>query len=260
MNNKGEQLYELAQFAASCSDGTQIYQHLRSVLAEFGVAWVNYAFGTENNFIFYSNMDDNWLNYYMDHYVVGDYLVHHCTHYDQPLKFGPNYLDLSFVKNIAPEAYVLNQHMFEDGWDVGIRGGLAVPLNSQSKEGTCGAGVLFDLPEKDTQEAVQQFGDDIVLMTQVAHAYISQKELRAGEDIISSRSKHRMQKNDFLTQREKDVLSYLAVGERPDRIAEKMKIKLPTVHLHITKARRRLGARTREQTIVEALKTRQLVL
>lgn len=56
-----------------------------------------------------------------------------------------------------------------------------------------------------------------------------------------------------LTRREADVLSLLTAGERVDRIAESLGISARTVEFHLSNARRKLGARTREQAVAIAL-------
>ena len=60
--------------------------------------------------------------------------------------------------------------------------------------------------------------------------------------------------------REKDVLRYLAAGLRNDAIASKLGIAEITVRMHITSARRKLGAATREQAIALAMRSGQLQL
>lgn len=56
-----------------------------------------------------------------------------------------------------------------------------------------------------------------------------------------------------LTTRERDALRWLAEGHRVDRIAEKMGLSNRTVEVHLASARRRLGAKTREQALAIAL-------
>jgi DNA-binding CsgD family transcriptional regulator len=56
-----------------------------------------------------------------------------------------------------------------------------------------------------------------------------------------------------LSARQREVLSWLAAGLRNDRIAERMGITVTMVERHIALARRRLGARTREQAVARAV-------
>lgn len=56
-----------------------------------------------------------------------------------------------------------------------------------------------------------------------------------------------------LTPRERECLLWLTAGLRSDRIAERLGLARVTVDLHLARARRRLGARTREQAVAKAL-------
>lgn len=56
-----------------------------------------------------------------------------------------------------------------------------------------------------------------------------------------------------LSQREKQVLQYLAEGMRNDRIAEQLDLSEVTVRAHIRTARDKLGAPTREAALVRAV-------
>jgi DNA-binding CsgD family transcriptional regulator len=57
-----------------------------------------------------------------------------------------------------------------------------------------------------------------------------------------------------LTPRERETLLWLATGLRTAGIAHKMGVENVTVSLHLASARRKLGARTREQALVIALR------
>lgn len=56
-----------------------------------------------------------------------------------------------------------------------------------------------------------------------------------------------------LSSRERECLQWLAQGLRNDRIAERMGISNPTVEMHFARARRKLGAATREQALAKAV-------
>jgi DNA-binding CsgD family transcriptional regulator len=56
-----------------------------------------------------------------------------------------------------------------------------------------------------------------------------------------------------LSPRERECLLWLVAGLRSDRIAERLGLSRATVDLHLSRARRRLGARTREQAVARAL-------
>jgi len=56
-----------------------------------------------------------------------------------------------------------------------------------------------------------------------------------------------------LSPRERECLLWLTAGLRSDRIAERLGLSRATVDLHLTRARRRLRAATREQAVAKAL-------
>lgn len=58
-----------------------------------------------------------------------------------------------------------------------------------------------------------------------------------------------------LTRRELECLSALADGLKADQIASKLQISPPTVAMHVTNAKRKLGALTREHAIAIALRS-----
>ena len=58
----------------------------------------------------------------------------------------------------------------------------------------------------------------------------------------------------MLTRRETECLEWLARGLTNSGIANRMHVALPTVAMHLVNARKKLGARTREQAIAQAVK------
>ena len=56
-----------------------------------------------------------------------------------------------------------------------------------------------------------------------------------------------------LSQREKEVLSWLAGGLRPDQIAERLSIGYRTVDKYINSSKQKLNASTRDQAVAKAL-------
>jgi DNA-binding CsgD family transcriptional regulator len=66
------------------------------------------------------------------------------------------------------------------------------------------------------------------------------------------------QPDGLLSPREREVLMWLAAGLRTAEIAHRMRIETVTVGYHLQRARRKLGARTREQALVIAVRAGHL--
>lgn len=250
----GEHLFEFSKAAMIAVDQNEVWESLKATLSNFGVQFVNYAYGTPDDLLFFSNMSDEWLSYYSEHYAATDYIVEYCSKAEHSLQ-----LDASHFKG---EGYAdkTNTNMMSDIGDQGARSGIFVPMPKPGKEYLAGAGIFFGLSEVDSANVMTRHGEEIVLIMHAAHQFISGHELQIGSDIFSTSHRQNLENRELLTDREKDVLRYLALGLRPERIAEKMQLKLATIYMHITKARRRLGAATRERAIAIAISKRHLII
>lgn len=65
--------------------------------------------------------------------------------------------------------------------------------------------------------------------------------------------------NGVLSRREREVVQGLANGEAPKEIARRLGLIPSTARNHVTNARLRLGAVTREHLIAQALRSGQIV-
>ena len=63
-----------------------------------------------------------------------------------------------------------------------------------------------------------------------------------------------------LSQREKEILTQYAAGHRSPQIAQALGINIETVSTHVKRARSKLKTETITQTVVEALRTKQISL
>lgn len=73
-------------------------------------------------------------------------------------------------------------------------------------------------------------------------------------------AKDHMPKYFNLSLREQDVLSWLAMGLRPEEIADKLKIGYRSVDKYIVSAKEKLGAKSRDHAVARALSLGLLVL
>jgi DNA-binding CsgD family transcriptional regulator len=249
----GQRLFEFSQEAGNAANQNEVWECLKTALADYGVQWVNYAYGTHDDLIVHSNMSPQWLAYYFEHFLMSDFLIEHCSLANHTL-----YLDGSYFRGEV-DIDEKNKDMLDNISYQGSCGGMSIPLSKPNSNVLGTTGIFFGLGEKDTRDVMIRHGQEITLIMHAAHQFLSSKELQVGNEVFSSSHGKFLKKTDVLTGREKDVLRYLAEGLRPERIAEKMELQVVTIHLHIRKARLRLGAATREQAIVTAINQRQLL-
>jgi len=250
----GEHLFEFSKAVMTAADQNEVWESLKATLSKFGVQFVNYAYGKPDDLLFFTNMSAEWLSYYSEHYAATDYLVEYCIDAERNLL-----LDASHFKGEGSVDRT-NTNMMSDVWDQGARGGIFVPVPKPGREFLAGAGIFFGLSEVDSADVMVRHGEEIALIMHAAHQFISGHELQIGPDVFSTSHNQNLENRELLTDREKDILRYLALGLRPDRIAEKMQLQLATIYMHISKARRRLGAATREQAISIAMSKRHLII
>ncbi len=247
-------LFEFSKSASEATSQTEIWRALKKSLHSYGVKFVNYAYGEPDDLVMFSNMSSQWLAYYFDHYARTDFITDHCSKKDKPL-----FVDATYF-NGETNLDQTNKLMMTDIRDLGLRSAIGIPIPKPDSTYLAGAGLLFDLGEKDCHDVLHRHGEEMSLLVNTMHRFIADHELQGNDDLYFARHGKDQNRKDILTTREKDVLRFLAVGLRPDRIAEKMDLQIPTIHMHIQKARRRLGASTREQAIATALCRRHLVL
>lgn len=110
-----------------------------------------------------------------------------------------------------------------------------------------GVNFCFDLGQ-DWHEADQSyFMEHAKIFAAVVNAYVEAPSTFNLPGVILPRIPE-------LTDRERDILSYLAQGFKNDRIAERTGLAEVTVRKHMTAARYKLGASTREQALALAMK------
>ena len=251
---KGEALFDFSQAAMIAEDQNAIWRCLKKTLDGFDVKWITYISGVPGDYVMFSSMASDWLSYYFDHYAETDYLVHYAANSNKVLHVDARYF------NGEANLDKTNLEMFDYVSGLGSQGALAIPLPKRGLDAVAGSGVFFGLNAKDANDVVLHHGEEISLIINAAHQFLKNKELQIGTEMFTPRNGEPLKKSAILTQREKDVLQYLTEGLRPERIAERMGLQPATVHLHIRKARKRLGASTREQAIAVAIRKRLILL
>ena len=65
--------------------------------------------------------------------------------------------------------------------------------------------------------------------------------------------------SNILSDRERECLLWLSVGLRVSMIADKLAISESAVNLYITNAKHKLGSKTREQAVAQAILSTEII-
>jgi DNA-binding CsgD family transcriptional regulator len=147
--------------------------------------------------------------------------------------------------DFAPaQSLPLRTAFHEESRSLGIQNGFVVPLRHERRE-RVGA---FACETRLSRPALERWSARIGSTLVVALYYADAQHHGLLRDEAARAIR--------LTIRERECLLWLAKGFRNDRIAERMGISNPTVEMHLTNARRKLGAFTREQALARAVALR----
>jgi DNA-binding CsgD family transcriptional regulator len=209
----------------------------RHWLAASGVEWCMYTYTDERwepggrQRIRYSSLPRPWDEHYKAQaFFRIDPAIAHCAQAVTPMLTGVE---------PPPRRATLEWRLWEDSLSGGFGGGIAIPLRLPGSQ-LGGFSLLTGMTGAEFFRWHKDHGRWALL---AAHA-IDQRILTLAVLPVS---------RPRLSPREKECLTWLAVGLRNDRVAEKLSISRPTVELHLRNARRKLNARTREQALARAV-------
>ncbi len=223
---------------------TERWNSLIFCLAELGADQVNYGILDSFNYdlnvapvTFISTMEEEWIDYYgerrfdlIDPHVkfVRDGLL-------SPYKWGESTLDrlgCSDEKQVVAETV-----------SAGLRSQYSVILPDAHCSGRpIGALTIgSSMSERQYFKSIAGREGDLAALAMMFH-FLSIGELRR-EQAQARR----------LSARERDCLSFMALGLRTGRIAEKLKLSEVTVELHLRNARKKLRASTTAQAVARAI-------
>ncbi|MEZ5896961.1 MAG: helix-turn-helix transcriptional regulator [Parvularculaceae bacterium] len=148
------------------------------------------------------------------------------TRSDAFLRYGKggidrDHADIYFNEFRAPETYI-------------------VPVSTPGKIGSSGFSFFSDVSEEAFERFIDQFHLSILVAGYAAHNRM--QVLRAAK-----------LEPALLSKRERECLLWLAKGCRTKEISQKLGIREVTVNLHISNARKKLKAVTREQAVAKAV-------
>lgn len=134
-----------------------------------------------------------------------------------------------------------DRRIIEAARDAGMRAGFSCTFQPTGPKGVGGWNIGSALKRRDVEALRHEIGAELRFAALYAHERMS--SLRGRNEPAEIK----------LSMREHDCLAYLAAGMKNQQIAEQLGIKPVTVELHLSRARSRLGAKTREHALAIAL-------
>lgn len=136
--------------------------------------------------------------------------------------------------NLDDEKRPLARRIMQEAWDFGLVSGWTMPIYRR--------GTLLGFVTASAQRAIEASPDlaQLHLMTLSAHSRILEITSEVGKR--------------YLSDRELEVISWLARGKTADTIADIMGISSRTVHAHVANAGHRLGTANSTHTVVESIR------
>lgn len=235
-------LIELSQTLSEISDVDEFWDKIGAELSNFGVT--NFLYGSisskaevrEKGFADSVVLKMNYPEEYLNQFAGNEFLETDVTAYRALEK-----TELSFWHHVETwdEADLDQKTQLEMEMDLGLSVGITLPTELLSADSLGGISIC-------TGELLPQEFDKM-WMEHVNH--ISQI---LGLLDVGMRQQH-LSTIIRLAPREKEVLTWLASGLKPDEIADRLGIGYRTVDKYIVSAKRRLKAKTRDQAVAKAL-------
>ncbi|MCP3462673.1 MULTISPECIES: LuxR family transcriptional regulator [unclassified Bradyrhizobium] len=238
MENIRDRAFEFVEKLQRIPETAGIMDALREALRQHGFEYFCFSFVTlraderTEDIILGDEFPDGWVKHYIENdYVHADPAVRHSRTATRPFRW---------VKE-APYDALLESRMVEmvqRARDWGLQDGYVVPVASPA--GRLGqvwfGGHEVELPEHDLP----------ALHFMALYAFDQVLRLRGTPDAP----------HIILSEREREVLTLAALGRTSDQIAEAMNITERTVKEHIKNCCKKLGAVTRTQAVMIAMRDR----
>ena len=197
----------------------------------------------------FSNMSESWLNHYVaEGYHTCDVMFDYALHSDQA-----RICDAVNNFELPSRDKARSDRMLGEVTEVGLRSSLILPRHSKVSDHMIGFNLTSDLETSAFGKLTDAHHKEVWLGAALAQVAIIQdiEEGGYGENWLKM-APDRIR----LSSREVEVIKWLSLGLRNDRIAERLGISVATVNFHITSAKKKLGASTREQAVAICLRAR----
>ncbi|MCP8900036.1 LuxR family transcriptional regulator [Gilvimarinus xylanilyticus] len=216
--------------ARSAQNRQQLCDLLERQLNKLGFnywAYVEHSQGTQN---LLTNYPAEWVSYYVSRdYEKIDPLT------DKELDHLLPYLWSDLLKTYPLTR--TQQQIFDEASSLGISDGIAIPIHEPGGDYACltisGFADMRELPRVFASEKTELYA-----LATAFHIHIRQLPSQCAV---------------ALTQRERECLKWVAQGKTSWRIGELINVSERTVNFHITNAMKKLGAKTRQQALTNAV-------
>ena len=215
-----------------------IWENCVQFFGGYGIETVYFWFGNAEEDIFWkTTVPPSWNAHYLENqYYQDDKVYNQAFTTTTPFYYGLE------VDNDWIERHPRFERMLNEIADFGLNHGLIVPVASLDPKRGGGINLGTGGGIETLDRIVANRTEQVMLAAHCAHLRLN--------TLFGSRPR---EAQPALSVREREVLLWLAKGLRVDAIADKMHVKPVTVTLHIQKARRKLGARTRDQALSLAI-------
>lgn len=215
---------------------------LSAEISKFGFLHFVYALiprnpnGDVDEYVNINTLDPDWMSFYIkERLYENDYAALHCVHSNHPLYWSKMHRQIEQGVITGPLSKIA---LISREWGVG--NGFTVPLKHI---GQYRAGIsLIAAPDASVTEQDKLFSchqPHLLALLDVFHALVDHRSLSV--------------EHYKLTQRQIEVLKWLAEGLLTDGVAHRLNISVDTVDKHLKKARQRLGAATTTQAVARAV-------
>lgn len=186
-----------------------------------------------------STFDRTWLEYYQDKgYALVDYAVHHCRRADAQAIVWRD-----IERHMTPAQW----HICRQAIEAGCTNGLTIPMKGHL--GVTGAiSVSAEGRAEEYSRLLQSRKHALEMIANAFHDAILDRHFDYHTKLWKPR----------LTNREIEVLQWLAHGYTNEQVADRLTISPPTVRKHINTAKHKLDARNSVAACVKALKWRYI--
>lgn len=240
---------KLAERFGQCQDVEEVWQAALEVFSVFGKCWISYGVSDyhQSKLYAYRNSGDTaFAEYYVKNNLRDiDCLFHHIRSSRETLCVSIG--DIEDVDRFSNMRKKMDPHL--------ALFGVSAIIYQPFREGElyAGFGAWFFSDENRklflSEEGIRSFRTTATMFR--AHYDFAADPKSIPEYI----DRHRI---GVLSPRERESLRWLSEGHQTDRIAHEMGISMPGVKKHFASARKKLGARTREQALALAIRYGQI--